>query len=99
MLNKNNNISIEYYYLDKSIFVVNIVVVDISIQWYDIISSPFIIAMFYQLGDILEKRQTLDFPSHYNFSMLIEPLNIFMSHIFDDSTYRKLSDDFEHVVQ
>jgi hypothetical protein len=39
-LNKNNNISIEYYRLDKSIFVVNIIVVNIPIQWYDIVSSP-----------------------------------------------------------
>jgi hypothetical protein len=35
-----NYISIEYYCLDMSISVVNIVVVNTPIQWYDIISSP-----------------------------------------------------------
>jgi hypothetical protein len=94
-----NYINIEYYRLDKSIFVVNIVVVDTPIQWYDIINSPLITAMFYQFGDLLEEHQTLGFPSCCNFSMLIEPLNTFVSRILDDSTYRKLSSDPEHVIQ
>jgi hypothetical protein len=53
-----NYIRIEYYRLEKSISVVNIVVVDTQIQWYDIISSPLITAMFYQFGEFLEKMCT-----------------------------------------
>jgi hypothetical protein len=94
-----NYISIEYYRLDKSISVVNIVVVDTLIQWYDIISSLIITTMFYQFDDLLGEHQTLGFPSCCNFSTLIEPLNTFVPRILDDSTYRKLSSDPEHVVQ
>jgi hypothetical protein len=92
-------ISIEYYRLDKSIYVINIVVVDTPIQWYDIISFPLITTMFYQFGDLLREHQTLDFLSCCNFSTLIESLNTFVPRILDDSTYRKLSSDPEHVVQ
>jgi hypothetical protein len=92
-------ISIEYYRLDKSISVVKIVVVDTPIQWYGIISSPIITVMFYQFDDFLGEYHTLGFPSYYNFSTFIEPLNTFVSRILDDSTYRKLSSDPEHVVQ
>jgi hypothetical protein len=48
----------EYYRLDKSISVVNIIVVDTSIQWYDIVSTPLIIVIFYQFGNILGEHQT-----------------------------------------
>jgi hypothetical protein len=41
----------------------------------------------------------LGFPNCCNFSMLIEPLNTFMSCVLNDSTYRKLSGDPEYVVQ
>jgi hypothetical protein len=98
-LNKNNNISIEYYRLDKSISVINIIIVDTPIQWYDIVSSPLITVIFYQFGDLVGEYQTLDFPSRYNFSTFIEPLNTFVPGILDDSTYRKLSGDPENVVQ
>jgi hypothetical protein len=98
-LNKKNYISIEYYRLDKSISVVNIVVVDTSIQWYDIISSPLITAMFYQFDDLLGEHHTLGFPSCCHFSTLIKPLNTFVPRILDDSTYRKLSSDPKYVVQ
>jgi hypothetical protein len=94
-----NYISIEYYRLDKSISVVNIVVVDTPIQLYDIISSPLITAMFYQFGDLLGEHQTLGFPRCCNLSTLIVPLNTFVSYILDDTTYRKLSSDPEHVIQ
>jgi hypothetical protein len=94
-----NYISIKYYRLDKSISVVNIVVVNTLIQWYDIISSPLITVMFYQFGDLLGEHHTLGFPSCCNFSTLIETLNTFVPHILDDSTYRKLSSDPKHVVQ
>jgi hypothetical protein len=97
-LNKNNNISIEYYCLDKSIFIVNIVVFDTPIQWYDIVSSPLITVMFYQFGDLVGEYQTLGFPSRCNFSTFIEPLNTFVPRVLGDSTYRKLSGDPEHVV-
>jgi hypothetical protein len=74
-LNLNKNyISIEYYRLDKSISVVNIVVVDTPIQWYGIVSYPLITAIFYQFGDLLGEHQTLGFPSRCNFSTLLEPL-------------------------
>jgi hypothetical protein len=55
--------------------------------------------MFYQFGDLVGEYQTLDFPSRYNFSTFIEPLNTFVPGILDDSTYRKLSGDPENVVQ
>jgi hypothetical protein len=97
-LNKNY-ISIEYYHLNKSISIVNNVVVDTPIQWYDVVSSLLITAMSYQFGDFLEEHQILGFPNRCNFSTLIEPLNTFMPHVLDDSTYRKLSGDPEHVVQ
>jgi hypothetical protein len=32
-------------------------------------------------------------------STLIEPLNTFVPRVLDDSTYRKLSGDPEHIVQ
>jgi hypothetical protein len=92
-------INIEYYCLDKSIYVINIVVVDTPIQWYDIVSSPLITAMFYQFGDLVGEHHTLGFPSHCNFLTIIELLNTFMPRVLDDSTYQKLSGDPEHVVQ
>jgi hypothetical protein len=92
-------ISIEYYRLDKAISVVNIVVVDTSIQWYDIVSSPLITAMFYHFDDILGEYQTLGFSSCCNLSTLIESLNTFVPRVLHDSTYRKLSDNPEHIVQ
>jgi hypothetical protein len=98
-LNKNNNISIEYYRLDKFISVVNIIIVDILIQWYDIVSFPLITVMFYQFGDLVGEYQTLDFPNRYNFSTFIEPLNTFVPRILDENTYQKLSGDPEYVVQ
>jgi hypothetical protein len=55
--------------------------------------------MFYQFGDLMGEHQTLGFPSRYNFSTLIESLNTFVPCVLDDSTYRKLSSDPEHVVQ
>jgi hypothetical protein len=94
-----NYISIKYYRLDKSIYVVNIVVVDTPIQWYDIINSPLITTMFYQFDNFLREQRTLGFPNCCNLSTLIESLNTFVPHILDDSTYRKLFNDPEHVVQ
>jgi hypothetical protein len=94
-----NYISVEYYRLDKFIYVVNIAVVDTLIQWYDIICYLLITAMFYQFGDLLGEHHTLGFPSCCNFSTFIEPLNTFVPRFLDDSTYRKLSSDPKHVVQ
>jgi hypothetical protein len=48
---------------------------------------------------LLWEHQTLDFSGCCNFSILTEPLNIFMSCALDDSTYQKLSGDPEHIIQ
>jgi hypothetical protein len=55
--------------------------------------------MFYQFGDLVGEHYTLGFPSRCNLLTLTEPLNTFMLYVLDDSTYRKLSDDHEDVVQ
>jgi hypothetical protein len=96
---KKNYISLEYYYFNKSIFVTNIIVVYALIQWYDILSSLIVIVIFCQFHDLLGEHKTLRFSSYDNFSTFIEPLNTFISCILDDSTYQKLSDDTEHIVQ
>jgi hypothetical protein len=97
-LNKNY-ISIEYYRLNKSISIVNLIVIDTPILWYDIVSFSLITVMFYQFGDLLKEQQTLGFPNSCNFSTLIEPLNTFVPRVLDDSTYWKLSSDLEHAIQ
>jgi hypothetical protein len=65
---------------------------------YDIVSHPLITMMFYQFSDILGEHQTLGFLRRCNFSTIIEPLNTFVSRVLNDSTYRKLSGNHEHIV-
>jgi hypothetical protein len=55
--------------------------------------------MFYHFGDLLGEYQILGFPSCCNLSTLIEPLNKFVPRVLDDSTYRKMSGDPEHIVR
>jgi hypothetical protein len=80
-----NYISIEYYRLDKSISVVNIVVVDTPIQWYDIISFPLITTMFYQFSDLLGEYQTLDFPPEPAGAVLICALILMLNWLGSNS--------------